>query len=215
MGPGSIRRVVLFGAPALMAVASVLHPLAPFLGPGVLEFLRPRLGLWMGVHVVQLFLVLLLGLALWFLTEGLSGRAATVSRVATAFFLVFYAAFDSVVGIGTGLLARLVDGVPGLDPAAASELVDRYWAARVRPPVGPLIGVAQLSWVAAVIAAALALRSHRAPRAVVVLLFVAAIAFGIDHPVPTGTVGMLAVLAANVLLHRNDMLTIEQRRALG
>jgi hypothetical protein len=185
------------------------------MGPGVLEFLRPRLGLWMGVHVVQLFLVLLLGLAVWFLTEGLSGRAATVSRLATAFFLVFYAAFDSVVGIGTGLLASLVEGVPGLDPTAASELVDRYWRARVSPPVGPLIGVAQLSWVVAVIAAALALRSHRAPRAVVVLLFVAAIAFGIDHPVPTGTVGMLSFLVANVLLYRNGMLTSEQRRALG
>jgi hypothetical protein len=215
MGRGSVRRGILFGAPALMAMSSVLHPLAPFMGPGVLEFLRPRLGLWMGVHVVQLFLVLLLGLAVWFLSEGLSGRAATVSRLATAFFLVFYAAFDSVVGIGTGLLARLVDGVPGLDPTAASELVDRYWRARVSPPVGPLIGVAQLSWVVAVIAAALALRSHRAPRAVVVLLFVAAIAFGIDHPVPTGTVGMLAFFVANVLLYRNGMLTSEQRRALG
>jgi hypothetical protein len=111
----SVRDAVLFGAPTLMAVSSVLHPLPPFMSPGMLKFLRPRLSLWLGIHLVQVVLVLLLGLAIWFLTEGLSSRAATASRLATACFLVFYAAFDSVVGIGTGLLARLVDAPPALD----------------------------------------------------------------------------------------------------
>jgi hypothetical protein len=68
----SVRDAVLFGAPTLMAVSSVLHPLPPFMSPGMLEFLRPRLSLWLGIHLVQVVLVLLLGLAIWFLTEGLS-----------------------------------------------------------------------------------------------------------------------------------------------
>src|SRR5262245_48148104 len=95
----SARKAVLFGSPLLMAVASVVHPHPPFRLPGMFEFLRSRLSLWMGVHFVQLILVFLLGLTIWFLTEGLEGRAATVSRLATALFLVFYASFDSVVGI--------------------------------------------------------------------------------------------------------------------
>jgi hypothetical protein len=43
------------------------------------------------------------------------------------------------------------------------------------------------------------------------VLIVAGIAFGIDHPMPTGTVGKRALLAANVLLYRHGMLTREQR----
>jgi hypothetical protein len=213
MGRWSVRQAVLFGAPLLMAIATVLHPLPPFSEPGMLEFLRPRLSLWMGVHLVQLGLVLLLGIVLWFLTEGLPGRAATVSRVATACFLVFYAAFDSIAGIGTGLLAKLLERAPPIDPGTAADVVDRFWLARFDAPVGPLIGIADLSWLTAVVAAALALRSHHAPRAALLLLLVAGIAFAIDHPMPTGTVGMLALLAANVVLHRHRMLTSEQRSA--
>jgi hypothetical protein len=78
----------------------------------------------MGVHLVQLFLVFLLGLALWFLTEGVTSRAATMSRLATALFLVLYAAFDSIVGIGTGLLAQVVDADRVLDSSVAAGVVD-------------------------------------------------------------------------------------------
>lgn len=215
MARWSMRETVLFGGPALMAVSSVLHPLPPFFAPGMLAFLRSRLSLWMSVHVCQVVLVLLLGIVLWLLTEGLASRAATLSRLATACFLVFYAAFDSVVGIGTGLLARLVDTAPALAPAVAADIVDRFWQARFVLPVGGLIFLADLSWLTAAGAAALALRSRGAPGSAVALLGVAAVAFAMDHPRPTGTVGMLALLGANVLLLRHGMLTIRQRSEQG
>jgi hypothetical protein len=60
-------------------------------------------------------------------------------------------------------------------------------------------------------AAALALRASGASRFAVVLLIVAAVSFAIDHPSPTGTIGMLALFAANVLLHRDRLLTSRQR----
>jgi hypothetical protein len=201
----SMRRAILLGGPLLMAVSSVVHPHPPFRRPGMHEFLQTRLALWMGVHVVQLFLVLLLGLTLWFLVEGLAGRAATVSRLATAFFLVFYAAFDSVVGIGTGLLDQVVRADPPLEPAVAASVVDQFWLARFDLPVGPLIGIANVAWIGACIAAAVALRAHGAPRAAIALLIVAAISFGIDHPSPTGTIGMLALFAANLMLLRRGL----------
>jgi hypothetical protein len=94
--------------PMLMAVVSLLHPLPPFFGGGIFEFLRSRMDVWMGVHLVQLPLFGLLGLVLWFLTEGLEGPAATTSRLALVSFLVFYSAFDSAVGIATGLLVQQV-----------------------------------------------------------------------------------------------------------
>jgi hypothetical protein len=40
----------------------------------------------------------------------------------------------------------------------------------------------------------------------VALLIVAGIFFGIDHPSPTGTIGMVSLFAAIVLLHRGGML---------
>ena len=187
-----------------MAVASVVHPHPPLRSPGMFDFVRSRLSLWTNLHVVQLGLVLLLGLTLWLLTEGLASRAATVSRLATAFFLVFYAAFDSVAGIGTGILARIVDADRALDPAAAARIVDGYWLARFDLPTGPLIAIADVAWLTATVAAAFALRERGAPRSVFTLLIVAGIAFGIDHPAPTGTVGMLALFAANVLLLRGS-----------
>ena len=202
MDQRSVRRVVLLGSPILMAISSVLHPHPPFSRPGMLEFLRPRLPLWMGVHVGQLFLVFLLGVTVWFLTEGLAGRTATVSRIATGLFLVFYAAFDSVAGIGTGLLAQVVGADRGLDPSLAAGVVDRFWLARFEPPIGPLIALANLAWLMAVTAAALALRRRGAGWSPVILLILAAVFFGIDHPWPTGTIGMVALLIANVLLDR-------------
>jgi len=172
----------------------------------MLDFLRPRLSLWMGVHVVQLFLVFLLGLVLWFLTEGIVSNAATISRLATALFLVFYASFDSVVGIGTGLLAQVMAADRALDPAVAADVKDRYWLGRFDTPVGPLIGLADVTWLVAVTAAAGALHARGASWPAVALLIVAGIFFGIDHPSPTGTIGMVSLFAAIVLLHRGGML---------
>jgi len=202
----SLRTTILFAGPLLMAVSSLIHPHPPFSQPGMLDFLRPRLSLWMGVHVVQLFLVFLLGLVLWFLTEGIVSNAATISRLATALFLVFYASFDSVVGIGTGLLAQVMAADRALDPALAADVMDRYWLGRFDTPVGPLIGLADVTWLVAVTAAAGALHARGASWPAVALLIVAGIFFGIDHPSPTGTIGMVSLFAAIVLLHRGGML---------
>jgi hypothetical protein len=73
------------------------------------------------------------------------------------------------------------------------------------------IMIASLSWLVGIIAAAVALRGISAPRTAAVLLIIAGISFGIDHPMPTGTIGMLALFAANVVLYRCGMLTTTQR----
>jgi hypothetical protein len=54
------------------------------------------------VHTVQLLLILLMAVAVYWLTEGLTGPAAQSSRVALLFYLVFYSAFDSVVASAMG-----------------------------------------------------------------------------------------------------------------
>ena len=61
-------------------------------------------GLWIAIHVVQLLLILLLAAVYW-LTEGLTSTAARC-RVALLPYLVFYSAFDAVVGLSNGLVVK-------------------------------------------------------------------------------------------------------------
>ena len=56
------------------------------------------------IHVVQLLLILLLAVAIHWLTDGLTSTAARISRVALLPYLVFYSAFDAGVGRATGWL---------------------------------------------------------------------------------------------------------------
>jgi hypothetical protein len=54
----------------------------------------------------QLLLILLLAVAVYWLTEGLTSTAARISRVALLPYLVFYSAFDAVVGLSNGLVVK-------------------------------------------------------------------------------------------------------------
>jgi anti-sigma-K factor RskA len=49
----------------------------------------------------------------------------------------------------------------------------------------------------------LSARRAGAPTSAVVLLVVAALSFGFDHGFPTGTIGMVALFAAGLLLERH------------
>src|SRR5262245_1218328 len=90
--PVFARRLVILGTPLIMGMVSVLHPQAA--GSGIVAALQPRLGLWLGIHLLQLILLGLLGATLWLLISGRTGAAATVSRLAIGFFVAFYSAFD-------------------------------------------------------------------------------------------------------------------------
>jgi hypothetical protein len=200
-----VRRIVTLGTPLVMAVVSVLHPISA--GPSVVADLQPRLDLWLGIHVFQLVMIGLLGATLWLLISGRVGRAATVGRVAIVVFLVFYAAFDGIVGIGTGLLVGLTQRLSGPEQAAAVQVAQAFWNARLDPstPLPYLILVGSLAWLVAACAVAVTLRRSGARWPVVVLLVLAGIIFGIDHPFPTGTAGMLCLLGAVVLLEQQGL----------
>jgi hypothetical protein len=205
----SLRRLVLFGTPILMAIVSVIHPIPH--GESFIESIEPHLGTWLAVHIVQLVLIGLLGITMGLLVSGLSGTAAMVSRVAVVFFLVFYGAFDGIVGLGTGVLVWLRQMLSASDQAAAAQLVEAFWDARLDPasliPVVILTG--GLSWLVAATAAGLALRRAGVPRLAPWLLFLAGLFFGIDHPFPTGTLGMICLLVAVILLERQSVAETE------
>lgn len=183
------RRLVLLGTPPAFAALTLLHPAQH---PGHLEDTTR----WMTVHVGQLVLSVLLAYCVWFLLEGIPGRAAGVARGTLPVFLVFFSAFDAVAGLATGWLAGADHhGVveAGVADQAITELFDHNWLAGNASVTG---GVGGLAWAVVAVSAAVALRTAGADRLTV--SFMAASLLFTVHPPPFGTIGLLALSAATL-----------------
>jgi hypothetical protein len=196
------RRALAITPPVLFLLVTLLHPLPDW--AHIVDSLAPRWTLWMAVHVAQLALVPLLVFSVWMLLDGLTGRLPALARIALVVFAAFYSAFDTIVGLGTGLLVRRVMLLDGAERETAARLAQWFWDARLDPrwPVVWVIGIGTLSWLIAMIATALALRRAGARRRIAVLLIVSGLALAIDHPFPTGTIAMLCLMIAVSLRER-------------
>ena len=194
----------MFGTPASLMVVSVFHPsrLVSQFTPSVFEFLAPRVSVWLGVHIVQLLLLGPLGLTVLYMTQGVEGGFARTSRAALIPFFVFYSALDSIVGIGTGILVWQSVGLTGQERAVANQVIQRYYDAQFIEWPGLINLVGAISWVVVCFGAGMALWKAGASRWVVVLMSLAGVLFGVYHPFPTGTVGMLCLLAAIIIHER-------------
>ena len=150
-----LRRVVLLGSPLALAILEIFHP-HPTGVAGAVEQ-----GEWfMWFHIIQVPLIGLIALAVYLLTEGLEGRAASVSRWAIAVFAVFFSAYDAAAGIATGYALRYAQGLSAEGQAAVYEAVIDM------PELSLIFGLSIVgtgAWVVALIAAAIALRRAGAP----------------------------------------------------
>jgi hypothetical protein len=195
-----VRRLVVIGIPIAFAVLLLFHPAAD---GQVYNALHHHTTRWQIVHVGLLLFIGLMAIAIYLLIDGLDGRRATISRAALLPFVLFYGAFESFTGIGTGELVRHAHDLPPADQVIAGELIQSL-----------LSGLGTLSGVVAVIAAALALRQAGAPRSVPILLGLAAVAFFVDHGPPTGPAGLVlfAVAAWRLDGHVFPLVKAETRR---
>jgi hypothetical protein len=178
----SWRRAVLFGAPAVAAIANVSHPVVI---PPIYEAVLHHMPWWIVLHVANLVLFPAVGLAAYLLVRGREGRAASIARGAIACFVPLYAAFDSLAGIGTGVLVLNASRLSPSDPSAFGALLDAYWQDGVILAVGAGGSVA---WVIAMLAAAVAFTvpqdRWRAGVAAVLILIVVGIARAALFQVP-------------------------------
>jgi hypothetical protein len=196
-----LRRCLLFGVPLAVAVFSLIHPgslsnTGHEDAEGIYDQLADQADLFIAVHIVQLFLFGLLALSVWMAVAELREVAAQVARWALLPFLVFYSAFDSLVGIGTGVLVRDGHEMPAADQDAVERLVNSYNESFITgdPNVFTYLGTA--SWLVALIAAAVAWRRAGAGWLTTGALALAGIVFAVGHPSPTGTIGMAILLVA-------------------
>lgn len=174
------RRVVLLGAPLALALLEIFHPERPNSASEAVEQ-----GAWfMWFHFVPVPLIGLIALAVYLLTDGLEGRAASVSRWAIGVFAVFFSAYDAAAGIGTGYALRNARGLS----AGAQEAI--YEAVKDMPVVSLIFClsvVGSLAWVVALVAAAVGLRRAGASLGPFILLILAGVFLLGGHPYPAGT----------------------------
>ena len=192
-----LRRVFLVATPLALAIVLWFHPPG---GENVYEGVRDDVGAWLFVHTAFLLFTPLIAIAVFLLLNGLKGRAATVSRVALIFFLVFYTAWEVTIGVGTGILVDYANGLPAAEQAVVADAIQDYNrnAIVADPSVSFVLGA--LGWFVALVAAAVAFTRAGAGWPVTLLVGFAAL-FAV-HPPPIGPIGLVCLAAAAVVIER-------------
>lgn len=199
-----LRRAVLFGVPFLYVVLGLLHPTAnPELGD--------ETGLFVWLHIAQLFLIGGLAYTLWLLVDRLDSRAARVARALILPFVILYTALDSVLGIAWGIVAEKANELPAGDQASAERLLDALL--NDPEPLGYIVYFgAGLLWLAAALTVVTAL-AKKAPRPALVLMALGALVFTLGHARPVGPIGMALFLAGIAWLELRPR--ADSRRAMS
>jgi hypothetical protein len=168
---------MLFMAVAGYIVIGVIHPASIEVGD--------ETTLYVSIHLVQPFLILLLAWGIWLLVKDLTGRAAQIARVAIVPYAIAYSMFDAIAGVSLGQIVRLANDASPADAAAVQRLMDSG-----TDVVGMVIWAASgLTWFAMAFAAAVAVKQVGGLGPTLLMAIGAAI-FAIAHPFPTGPIGI-------------------------
>ena len=194
------RTAFLVGVPLVWVVVALLHPQ----GDGdVFDYLDDKVGLWLGVHFAQPVLALGVAAVLWMLLAGRTSTAATVARVAIPVWLVSFAVFDSVTGLGSGLAVRHAKDLSGPEQQGAASTAEYLLENKVTGDFSPVWFVQAAALLTAVIATALVLRSAGTSRAVFVTMLIGTLL--VFHAGPVAAVGLVALAAAFLLADREGL----------
>jgi hypothetical protein len=189
------RRLILLIPPILLMVLEWWHP-AGF-SKHVFPTLYPERHWWLTLHLLQLPLFALVGTAIFVLLADIHHWSATVSRVAAWFFIVYYAAFDSVAGIGLGVIFRDIQGWTPEEQAPIIRLAQLYFN-------DPLFGgthswmseFASLTWLVTALSATWALFRARRPLLPLLFLVLAGFFLWRSHAYPYGPLAFLCLFLA-------------------
>jgi hypothetical protein len=198
------RRQIGFivGVPVAWAILLLFHPTGE--GSDIYNDLEDKVTVFMVVHVGMLVFIPLFGAAVYLLTRGLEGTAAQVSRIGLALFIVFYGAYETLQGIGVGILVNELNGTPSIDEAERVDLVQDFAEHPLpRDGLGVLISIGSIGLVTAMIAAGIALRDRAGAPVSVLVLLVLAGPLITTHPPPYGPTGLVLFVIAVVIFLRS------------
>lgn len=188
--PRSFRTVFMLAVPLATAATVATHPA----DPRHPHELAGSIDQYIWLHVVLLALIPLLGVVIFLLLRDLRSRLAAVARFMLAPAIALYAAFDALVGIGVGVLAREALALePTLRPGG--DAVASAWMA-IPMPIILVSGLATSLWVATVVLAGMAHLRSDSHRAIGWGLVVSGPLFGWGHPGITGMLAMAALIVA-------------------
>jgi hypothetical protein len=150
--PKWLRQLIIFGAPLLVGLVNLAHPVH-FEPTGVYHTIVDRVDWWITLHLINLVGFALLGLAVFLLVQERAGIAATVSKVAIAIYVPFYAGFDALIGLGTGTLVKQASSLTPAQFTTVEPVIDAFWNSETAYAVA---AIGSIAWTIALLAAMIA-----------------------------------------------------------
>ena len=205
------RRIIAFavGVPLAWAVLLWFHP---DVDPNhVYADLRDNVTTYQIVHIGTFVFIGLMGVALYLLVRDMPGTAARVSRLAIGPFVLFYGAWETVIGLTIGAMVQHGNDVPPGQRAAVADTIQSVGSNVIVGDPGILGSIGAIAWVVAAIAAAVAYRNAGAPALAWVLLGLSLLV--VSHPPPIGPIALAFFAAAVVLLARSERISAVRSEA--
>lgn len=194
--PSQLRRLVMFGAPLPLIIVGLTHPRLDSLGASL-----ALADEHMALHMALIPLFGLIGLAGYLLTNGVRGRAASISRGAMLIFVVLYTAYVAIAGISLGLFFHAARGLTSEHQIALYQVLQAADASPVGLGVGlAFFGLGTLAWLVGMIAAAVALKRSGSSVEPLILLVLAGLFLVGDHSTFLGSIAFCCFLLAAVWL---------------
>jgi len=132
--PGELT--FLIGVPLLWAILLLFHPGGE--GDEIYLDVQDNVTRFLVVHIGMMIFIPLMAVVVYLLLRGVEGTAAWVSRIALMPFVVFYSAWEVLQGIGVGILANELNGVPQAQAALREDLVQDFAEHALIGPFGRL-----------------------------------------------------------------------------
>ena len=198
------RRVLLLAPPLVLAGFTVLHPQPDH----NVQALMDASTWFMGFHMIQLGLVGLVTVSVFVLADQFHRASAWQTCLGMGVFLVYFSAYDTLAGIGTGLAMRSARDLPIAQQEALFDVVHDWpqW----EPWVFWLGVLGTFGWVLALGYLAVVARAARAPRPEWLFIGLAAVSFLLGHPAPYGTIAFGSLFLA-ALLHERRVSRVPAR----
>jgi len=192
------RRVLLLAPPLALAGFTVLHPQPDNNAQALMDA-----STWfMGFHMIQLAMVGLVAVSVVVLADQFHRASAWQTCFGMGLFLVYFSAYDTLAGIGTGLAMQSARDLPTSQQEALFDIV-KDWPG-LEPWVFWLSLVGTFGWVLALGYLAVGARAAGAPRAEWVFLGLAAFFLLLGHPAPFGTIAFGSLFVAALVHERQS-----------
>lgn len=184
----------IVGVPAAWGILLLFHPTG---GDTFYSTIDGNVAAWLTVHIgMGIFVPMFAGVIL-LLLRGVESTAAMLSRIGLAVFAVFYAAWELLLGAGTGILTEQVNDLSGAGNAVGVDLVESYAESGV---IMVLSMLGSVGLAVGMIGAAVALRRAYGAGWVPLTLMVLSLPLIAIHEPPFGPAG-LALFIVAVVLH--------------